>query len=954
MPRTGWLALGAILAALLLVDGPLTSTGSRGAIALGLVAAAGAMGGALLAVRVGRRDGVVAVLGIGVGVVLIVARVALSATGPATAPPIPEARGPWSASVVSVGPLRAGSRPAMLEIAAVPGLRVAATLPAWPVIVPGDRVRVEGAIERPPDGEYGAYLLKIGAAGTLRARAVEVEPPSGDLGRTLEGLRRGADEGLRVAIPEPEAGLASGILIGLRDRVDRDLGAAFTTVGASHVVAISGWNIAIVATTLGALTGRVARRRRAALTALAIVAYVVFVGSSPSVVRAAVMAAVVLFAREVGRPSRAAAAIAWAVTLLLILDPTLIGDIGFRLSALATAGLIVWGTPLTDRLSGAAPGRVRAWLAESLGVSFAAQLATLPVVALEFGRLSLVAPIINLGVVPLVAPAMAAGAVALVAGVATFAGVPAVIATIGGLPAWALLAAIVNLVRAGASIPFASLDLSAPWDLVVAGIACLVIVVLDRWIRRRPTTPGVAALQVTPPPRPGSRSPSADRRPTLPRIPRLAALGLAAALVALTVAVVHRPTGVASLTVLDIGQGDAILLEGARGDRLLIDGGPDPGRLLVALDEQLPPWDRRIDLVVLSHPHEDHAAGLAALLDRYRVRTVFEPGMIGPGPAYAALNAALAAGGIDRRTLATGDRLVLDDIRLEVLWPDPGTVPQEPPDGGTEINNVSIVFLGEVGQHRFLLTGDMEEEIDPTLVARGLPPVEVLKVAHHGSRTASTGPFLETVRPTVAIVSSGRGNPYGHPAPATIARLEGIGARVYRTDTNGTVEVDLGPGPLRVRASRPVAGGPSGPAAATAVATPGIAASGFLCGTGPPPAAGAPRVTAPPPIGWTAGAGTAGSLRYHASDDDRHGCPRTAPVRLGRRCLRAGRRGGGAPGGSRPLPVGRAGALAGPWRCRRRGAHRGRDPGAARDRDHVRLGDARRPHERDPARPTRH
>jgi competence protein ComEC len=150
------------------------------------------------------------------------------------------------------------------------------------------------------------------------------------------------------------------------------------------------------------------------------------------------------------------------------------------------------------------------------------------------------------------------------------------------------------------------------------------------------------------------------------------------AVVALAVAVAYRPDGIARLTVLDVGQGDAILLEGQRGGRLLIDGGPDPGRLLVALDEQLPPWDRRIDVVVLSHPHEDHAAGLAALLGRYAVRRVLEPGMLGPGPGYKALNAVLAAGGIERGILSTGDRLAVDDVRLRVLWPDAGTVPERP------------------------------------------------------------------------------------------------------------------------------------------------------------------------------------------------------------------------------------------------------------------------------------
>ncbi|MEO7229744.1 MAG: MBL fold metallo-hydrolase, partial [Candidatus Limnocylindrales bacterium] len=130
------------------------------------------------------------------------------------------------------------------------------------------------------------------------------------------------------------------------------------------------------------------------------------------------------------------------------------------------------------------------------------------------------------------------------------------------------------------------------------------------------------------------------------RTGRLLVGGLGASVIAMSVVVIHRPDGIPRVTVLDVGQGDAILVEGGRGGRLLVDGGPDPVRLLVALDEHLPPWDRRIDLVILSHPHEDHAAGLAALLQRYAVARVLEPGMFGPGPGYAALNAELAALGI--------------------------------------------------------------------------------------------------------------------------------------------------------------------------------------------------------------------------------------------------------------------------------------------------------------------
>ncbi|TAJ99721.1 MAG: MBL fold metallo-hydrolase [Chloroflexota bacterium] len=982
---SSWLATGAIAAALILASGE--AAGPPLAVAVLLGAGGLALAGRVVAVLRSRRRFGLALVAAAMGAGALAIR--LLAAPPAPPPAIvalPDGEGPWTAVVVSVGPLREGHRPAVLDLASPPGLRLAATLPAWPVVVPGDRVGVDGVPEPRPDGEYGEYLARIGAAGVLRARSVEVLGVSDDAARTLEGLRRAADEALRLAIPEPEAGLASGILIGLRDRVDRDLAAAFTTVGASHVVAISGWNIAIVAATLGALAGRFARRRRAALTAIAIVAYVIFVGASPSVVRAAAMAGVVLLARELGRPSRAAAAIGWAVTVLLLVDPGLIEDVGFQLSALATAGLIAWGTPLSARLAGPSPGRLRAWLAEALGVSLAAQLATLPIVALEFGRLSIVSPIVNLGVVPLVAPAMAAGAIALVAGGLATAGAPGLVATVGGLPAWTLLATIVGLVRAGASIPFASLELAAPWDAGVAASAGALILLADRALRARARTESKRqpAGAVAPPPH-GTALPRGPRT----RLERAIAGGLAAAVVALAIAVVHRPDGVARLTVLDVGQGDAILLEGQRGTRLLVDGGPDPGRLLVALDEQLPPWDRRIDVIVLSHPHEDHAAGLASLLGRYAVQRVLEPGMIGPGPGYVALNAALAAGGVERGILATGDRLAIDDVDLRVLWPDIGSVPETPPDGGTGINNVSIVLLGEAAGHRFLLTGDIEEEIDPTLLARSLPAVEILKVAHHGSRTASTEPFLAATRPRVAIISSGRGNPYGHPAPATVARIEVGGTRVLRTDTNGTVELELGPGPIQVHATADAGSFPASnvavtvdaPVTSTAIA--GSVVPAFLCAVPVQQPSSVDLVVASPdnevettarpstiqlpaspPAGrWPPAAIRGETLGYHAGGDIPTSWFRGLPTArlerdpgrllLGRRRLRPGSRRRGGPTRPDPIPGRPTRALARAGRGRRGGPDDWRDPGTPLDGDPVRVGDPGHPHERGPPRPAR-
>src|SRR4051794_19657364 len=409
------------------------------------------------------------------GAIVIAIRVGAGPQPPATLA-LPDGAGPWRAVVESISAPRGGQQSATLELDGV-SVRVAATLPRFPAVEPGDAVAVSGRIEKPSDDAYGAYLGRIGVAGTIRSRSLE-KLPRPEQAWDVERVRRGAADALSRAIPEPEAGLAAGILIGLRDRVDRDLAAAFTTAGASHVVAISGWNIAIVAASVAALAGRFDRRRRAVLTAGPIVVYVAFVGPTASVLRAAAMAAVVLLARESGRAGRAAAALAWAAVVILVIDPNLVRDAGFQLSSLATAGLVAWATPLSERIGKLGRGHLPGWFVENLGVSLAAQAATLPIVLGAFGRLSLVSPAVNLLVVPFIAPAMAAGAVALLAGAAVVFGAPAIVATLAGLPAWVLLGWIVGVVRAGAGLPLASVTLDPPFNVAAAGLSAVALIVV--------------------------------------------------------------------------------------------------------------------------------------------------------------------------------------------------------------------------------------------------------------------------------------------------------------------------------------------------------------------------------------------------------------------------------------------------------------------------------------------
>jgi len=800
--RTTGLALGATAAALLGTDPRLGDV----APLLALVLA----GAAAWLRLVDRRPAAGTAAAAAIGIAFVLGRLALGGPAPSPAGPdaLPAGDGPWIVRVETIAAPKDGTQRFVGGLDDGAGLRVDVSAPRYPPVRAGDRVEVRGALRAPPEGPYGAYLARTGVGATLLTRSVRTLDAPADADRVVQGIRAGAGDALARALPEPAAGLAAGILIGLRERVDRDLAADFTTTGLSHVVAISGWNIALVAGLVAALLATWARRRRAVATVCAIALYTILAGASASVLRAAVMAGVALLARETGRPGTAVRALAWAVVILLGVNPGTVTDAGFQLSAAATAGLLAWGTPLAVRLRSRMPW-LPGFVVEGLAVSLAAQAATLPIVLLSFGRLAPLSPLLNLVVVPLVPLAMATGTLAMVGGIAAAAGAPAIVATLLGLPGALVIGLLVLIVQTAADLPFAGVTLAPPAGAALGGLAAASLVVVAA---RRRISRALRPRHRTPPLQPARRPGAADHATgTDPRGAgslrsdrriRVLATVLALVIALATVAAAARPDGRVHVIALDVGQGDAILVETPAGGRLLVDGGPDPDRLLVALDEQIPPWDRRIDLVIVTHPHEDHVGGLALLIERYRVARLLEPGMAGPGPAYAAFEAALASRNQSSGRLAAGDRFVLDNVRFDVLWPDRAAVPPEPPDTGSGINNVSIVLLGSYGAQRFLLTGDAEEGIDPILVARGLPPVDLLKVAHHGSRTATSDALLGAARPAVALISVGAKNTFGHPAPGTLARLAAHGVTTYRTDLEGSLDAALDGHTLSVRTER--------------------------------------------------------------------------------------------------------------------------------------------------------
>ena len=647
----------------------------------------------------------------------------------------------------------------------------------------GDRLRIRARIELPEDFDgfaYREYLARQGVAAIGRPRFAEVVAGASGPVALLAGIRRGLLAGLNSVVPEPEAALGAGILLGVRAAIAPEINDAFATAGLTHVVAISGWNIAIVAALVAGLARPLERRpggrwTTALVAATAVGGYVVLTGASPSVVRAALMAGAMLIARLGGSRAHAASALGLAALIMLLAAPSVLWDVGFQLSLLATGGLIWFGGAVERRLSGW-PG----WIREPVALTLAAQLTTLPVILVNFERLSLVAPLANVLVVPFVPIAMLLSGIASAAGVLVgsvdLAAAGDALARLTGGAAWLVLRVIVTLGTAVASLPHAALDVSIPVPVAVAWFPLLAVAT---WVVQTSAPDGRSTAEA---------HPSATAL-VAGRLLRPAPIGLSLVAVLLAITFASRPDGRLHVTVLDVGQGDAILLEAPTGARMLVDGGPDPELTLRRLGANLPFFARRIDLLVLSHPHQDHVAGLVEVLGRFRIGGVLHAGIPFENPAHDRLMFDASASGIPVAILRAGQRIMLDPaVAIEVLYPSSGDAAAPLPEG--DINNGSVVMVVRHGGFAALLTGDAEAPVESTLVRRGLPRVDMLKVGHHGSASSTTLGLLDAARPTLAAISAGQGNEYGHPAPETLRNLATRHEiAVFRTDLHGDIEV---------------------------------------------------------------------------------------------------------------------------------------------------------------------
>ena len=635
-----------------------------------------------------------------------------------------------------------------------------------PEIAVGREIEASGMLAEPGDWERD-YLRAHGIEAVLEARRIALTGARrGGAAALTDRIRDRAEAALERAMPGAEAALARGFVLGQDDRIDPATVDEFKRSGLAHLLAVSGQNVVLLgllAFPLLAALGLSLRARLLCILAL-IAIYVPVTGAGPSIQRAGVMGAAAIVAGLAGTPRSRWYALGVAALVTLAVNPRTSADVGWQLSFAAVAGILLWSGPIRDALLGrerrGAPraSQLRRALAEGAALTIAATLATAPLMAHHFGSLSLAALPANLLALPAVAPVMWLGMLTAMAGQ-----IPAIpVEPLNALNAL-LIAYVAWVAHAFGSPAWAQVGvhLSAPG----AAAAYAVLLVLGRL--------AAAAL--------ARRGGLAIRRRG----------ALAAACLALPVLVAAATAGGSArsparapaleISVLDVGQGDAILFEPEGGDAVLVDGGPPGAGIAEKLRAE---GVERLDLVVLSHDSLDHAAGVREALAAVPVRTF--------AYATASRRTLAAARGAGARLLpvAAGRVLRVGAMRLEVVWP-----PRELTGGfaaldESELNNRAVVLLARSRGFSMLLTADAEAEAAPLHPG----PVDVLKVAHHGSDDAGLGELLDRVVPRVAVISVGEGNPYGHPTPGTLSELAARRVQVLRTDVAGPVQIDVDAG----------------------------------------------------------------------------------------------------------------------------------------------------------------
>ncbi len=647
------------------------------------------------------------------------------------------------------------------EVLAARGL-ILARVPERLDFAYGDLLRLRGRLESPPVGElfsYRDYLARRGIYAFMREAQVSyLESGGNPLLRLAFALRGYSRLLLHRFYPDPIAALLAGILLGDEGGLSQDWVRAFKVTGTSHIIAISGFNIAIIVALFGSFFGRLlGPRRGAAIAVFGVIFYTVLVGAEASVVRAAIMGTVGILGQQLYRRQVSLNTLAFTGALMALFSPFVLWDVGFQLSFFATLGLILFGNPLQQ----AAERQLGRWFPSTIWVSptvqflsdavlltMAAQITTLPIMAYHFQQISLIAFLANPFILPVQPAVMILGGASLLLG---WLWPP--LGQVAAWVAWPFPAYTLKMVETFARFPITILSLNAvPLWGVIAYYAALLFWTFDPARRERAlealqrwVSPGLLAMAVS-------------------------LIGLA---LILWKAVFALPDGRLHLTFLNVGSADAMLVRAPGGKWVLINGGPSANVLSQALGDRFSPFERRLEWLIVASTQQEQLAALPWVLERYPPRQALWAGLPQASNASRALDAWLTERGVPVTFAEAGQVLDLGQgATIEVV----------------AAGKRGAVLLVRWKQFRALLPIGLDATLWEELPQRAdLRNVTLFSLPDSGYPALISEAWLARLAPQVVILSVAADDPFGNPTPEVLKMLRPYS--LLRTDLAGWIEV---------------------------------------------------------------------------------------------------------------------------------------------------------------------
>lgn len=613
-----------------------------------------------------------------------------------------------------------------------------------------NKIKIEGKFELPKiNRNYGGfnyrrYLNSQNIYGTIIVKDSKIELIEEGKIDFITNIKYKIEETFEKTLPQNHAGIINGILNGDIKNVSEDILADFKNSGITHLLAVSGSNVAYIIMFFSLTANKIIGKYLSYYISITTTIIFIFVsGASASVARAGIMAILNILAILISKKSNTINNICASAIILLLINPLIIYDVGFILSFVGTFGIVI----LSKRIINFIENFIKfKFVSETIGVTLAAQIMLLPIMAYYFNTISVISLITNFLVVPLTGFLTILGFITVILGIFSFK-----LAAIVSYAIYTLVSIIFKIASFCGDITWANILVPTPkiWMIICYYLIIFIFIKVKR-----------------------------NKKMILSTI---------LIIVIFNFIIIKMPRNYINLNMIDVGQGDSFYIETQGSKTILIDGGGsessdyDVGRNIL-LPYLLDKGKTTIDLVIISHPHEDHIEGIFTIIEELNVKNVIISENVDDNELIINLNEICKKRNTKITKVSDGDVFFLDDIQFDIIYPN-SEIKDE------NVNNMSLIIKMKFGEITALFTGDLEEDAENNI--KKDIKADILKVGHHGSKTSTSEAFLRKVSPKIALISVGCDNLYGHPDKIVLERLSKIGSRIYRTDESGEIELKI-------------------------------------------------------------------------------------------------------------------------------------------------------------------